>query len=188
MKCMTHLYDTRATSHPKQAQQGNWKRLTGVVMSSFCVTIQRNLSDITCGIAQSVDVCNHDLSHNLQATMIGNKVYIFGGEDRSRRAVADLFVLDMTSLQWSKPSIEGPVPTARSAHIACAVEDRFLLIFGGGSVARCFNDVWAFDTEASTWSSLKPAGPTPSARAGRDGSSSFLSGQKVLPSCEKAKP
>lgn len=98
--------------------------------------------------------------------MIGNKVYIFGGEDRSRRAVADLYVLDMTSLQWSKPTVEGPAPTARSAHIACAVEDRFLLVFGGGSVARCFNDVWAFDTETSSWTSLKPAGPAPSARAG----------------------
>lgn len=112
----------------------------------------------------SVHVINFDTS--LQATMIGNKVYIFGGEDRSRRAVADLFVLDMTSLQWSKPEVDGLLPTARSAHVACAVEDRFLLIFGGGSVARCYNDVWAFDTEAGTWSSLKPAGPAPSARAG----------------------
>ena len=97
---------------------------------------------------------------------MGNKVYIFGGEDRSRRAVADLYVLDMTSLQWSKPEVEGPSPSARSAHIACAVEDRFLVVFGGGSVARCYNDVWAFDTETSSWSSLKPAGPAPSARAG----------------------
>ena len=118
--------------------------------------------------------------------MIGNKVYIFGGEDRSRRAVADLFVLDMTSLQWSKPEVDGPLPTARSAHAACAVEDRFLLIFGGGSVARCYNDVWVFDTEAGTWSSLKPAGLAPSARAG-DSSHQFSQGPlpvKCLVACK----
>ena len=98
--------------------------------------------------------------------MIGNKVYIFGGEDKSRRAVNDLYVLDMNTLQWSHPKIEGPGPSARAAHISCAVEDRYLMIFGGGSVARCYNDLWAFDTEKQTWSSLKPAGVIPTPRAG----------------------
>ena len=101
-----------------------------------------------------------------QATMIGNKMYIFGGEDRSRRAVNDLFVLDMNSLAWEQPTSEGPSPSARSAHIACAVEDRFLVVFGGGSVARCFNDVWVLDTQGNKWNSLKPAGQVPSPRAG----------------------
>lgn len=98
--------------------------------------------------------------------MIGNKVYVFGGEDRLRRAVNDLFVLDMTSLEWSQPQVEGPSPTPRSAHVACVFEDRYLVVFGGGSVARCYNDLWVFDTQSNTWSNPKPGGTTPSARAG----------------------
>lgn len=98
--------------------------------------------------------------------MLGNKVYVFGGEDRSRRAVAHLFVLDMTTLQWQQPVVEGLAPSARAAHTACAVDDRFLVIFGGGSVARCYNDVWVLDTHSNTWSCPKPSGTVPSARAG----------------------
>lgn len=101
--------------------------------------------------------------------MVGNKVYIFGGEDKSRRAVNDLYVLDMDTLEWTKPEFEGPVPPARAAHIACTVEDRFLVVFGGGSVARCFNDLWVLDTSTQTWTQLKPAGPIPSPRAGEIG-------------------
>ena len=174
MKCKT-VNDMRMTLHPKYTQQWNWKRALATEHWQHEVrTVHQSLQEpllhlIFCesrlddSISQKIQSLS---SLFLQATTIGNKVYIFGGEDRSRRAVADLYVLDMTSLQWSKPDIQGPVPTARSAHIACAVEDRFLLVFGGGSVARCFNDVWAYDTETSNWSSLKPAGPAPVARAG----------------------
>ena len=38
--------------------------------------------------------------------MIGASVYVFGGEDRSRRAVNDLYVLDMASLTWSRPATQ----------------------------------------------------------------------------------
>jgi len=38
--------------------------------------------------------------------MIGASVYVFGGEDRSRRAVNDLYVLDMATLAWSRPETQ----------------------------------------------------------------------------------
>lgn len=140
-------------------------------------------------------------------------MYLFGGEDRARRAIADLCVLDLTSLTWEVPAVEGGSPSARSAHVAAAVDDRcdcscsvipwqrthssqfsqlpscdtvgspsiarqesasssdgfdgrYLLIFGGGSVAHCFADLWLLDTETHTWSNPRPEGQTPAPRAG----------------------
>ena len=102
----------------------------------------------------------------LQATLIGNCIYVFGGEDKARRAVNDLYVLDLTTLEWSLPTASGAPPSARSAHVAAAVDDRFLLVFGGGSVARCYNDLWVLDTETGAWSNPRPEGTPPTPRAG----------------------
>ena len=60
----------------------------------------------------------------------------------------------------------GTPPPARSAHAAAAYQNRFLLIFGGGSVANCYGDLHVLDTETMHWSQPATAGPAPSPRAG----------------------
>ena len=119
----------------------------------------------------------------MQATLIGSKVYVFGGEDSSRRPLGDLHVLNLTDMSWcgaedlrhgqtcpyrslptlskpshrplvwltmitlqvlsiffachrSAPETSGGGPAPRSAHVAAAYADRWLLVFGGGSLVR----------------------------------------------------
>ncbi|KAG2425945.1 hypothetical protein HXX76_013318 [Chlamydomonas incerta] len=103
------------------------------------------------------------------ATLIGDKVWVFGGEDGSRRALADVFVLDLASLTWSSPEVSGKAPPPRSASCATVYQERYLVAFGGGSVATCYSDVHVLDTETLTWSQPAQAGAKVSPRAGHSG-------------------
>lgn len=60
----------------------------------------------------------------------------------------------------------GTPPPARSAHAAAAYQNRFLLVFGGGSIASCYNDLHVLDTETMHWSQPATQGTQPSPRAG----------------------
>ncbi|CAL8471826.1 g11368 [Coccomyxa elongata] len=100
------------------------------------------------------------------ATLVGGNVYIFGGEDSSRRPMGELLVLDLVSMAWVRPDTSGLPPAARSAHTALAYKNRFLVIFGGGSVAHCYNDVTLLDTKTNEWSCPQTEGTPPTPRAG----------------------
>ncbi|KAL3133889.1 hypothetical protein ABBQ32_008347 [Trebouxia sp. C0010 RCD-2024] len=102
-------------------------------------------------------------------TLVGNKVYLFGGEDAARRPQGDLFVLDLADMQWQSPQVTGTPPPARSAHAAAAYQSRYLLVFGGGSIANCFNDLYVLDTETMHWSCPATQGEPPAPRAGHAG-------------------
>ena len=100
-------------------------------------------------------------------TMIGNRIYIFGGEDGARRPLNDLHMLNLESLTWKNLStVQNVPPTARSAHVSTSYADRYLLFFGGGSMATCFDDLVVFDTERLRWHSPTVRGRRPSPRAG----------------------
>uniref|UniRef100_A0A061SA78 Acyl--binding domain-containing protein 4-like n=1 Tax=Tetraselmis sp. GSL018 TaxID=582737 RepID=A0A061SA78_9CHLO len=100
------------------------------------------------------------------ATIIGSCLYVFGGEDNSRRLSDELFVLDLESMVWSKPETKGRKPSPRCAHVAAGFGGRYLLIFGGGSVAHCYQDLHVLDVEDMSWSVPAAAGQAPSPRAG----------------------
>jgi hypothetical protein len=59
-----------------------------------------------------------------QATLIGRSVYIFGGEDASRRPLGDLHILDLAAMAWVRPDTAGIPPAPRSAHTAVAYKVR----------------------------------------------------------------
>ncbi|KAF5836080.1 hypothetical protein DUNSADRAFT_6500 [Dunaliella salina] len=124
------------------------------------------------------------------ASLVGNKLYIFGGEDASRRALGDLHILDLPTMMWertvgvaagkpSKPQdihlvkVEGTPPSPRSAHITTVVHDRYIVFFGGGSVTTCFSDVHILDTRSEggrlRWIAASVQGPKVSPRAGHTG-------------------
>lgn len=100
------------------------------------------------------------------ATVIGNKAYVFGGEGLKRKLIDELWTLDLSTMEWDKPLTTGPIPSARSAHTACSFRNRYIVIFGGGSVATCFDDLAVLDTQTMEWSKPDTEGPTPPPRAG----------------------
>eukprot|EP00891_Asterochloris_glomerata_P009781 jgi/Astpho2/9781/gw1.00149.44.1_t len=99
-------------------------------------------------------------------TLLGSRLFLFGGEDVTRRPQATLYVLDLADMEWQTLSAAGVAPAARSAHVAAAYKGRYLIVFGGGSVAHCFNDLHVLDTETMEWSQPPVEGEQPSARAG----------------------
>jgi len=100
------------------------------------------------------------------ATLIGSKVYVFGGEDAKRKPLGELWTLDLATLEWDEPEVSGDAPLPRSAHSAVAYRNRHILYFGGGSVASCFNDLAVLDTQTMEWSVPETEGPVPPPRAG----------------------
>lgn len=69
---------------------------------------------------------------------MGAKVWVFGGEDAARRPLDDVHVLDLADMSWATPELSGKAPSRRSAHTAVAYNDRWLLVFGGGSLVRIY--------------------------------------------------
>ncbi|PPR86723.1 hypothetical protein GOBAR_AA33963 [Gossypium barbadense] len=63
----------------------------------------------------------------------------------------------------------GVPPSPRSDHAAAVHAERYLLIFGGGSHATCFNDLHVLDLQAMEWSRPTQQGEIPSPRAGHAG-------------------
>ncbi|WOH14348.1 hypothetical protein DCAR_0933867 [Daucus carota subsp. sativus] len=103
------------------------------------------------------------------ATLVGTSVVIFGGQDAKRSLLNDLHILDLETLTWDEIDTLGVPPSPRSDHAAAVHAERYLLIFGGGSHATCFNDLHVLDLQTMEWSRPTQQGPVPSPRAGHAG-------------------
>ena len=68
---------------------------------------------------------------------------------------------------WTELTPQGARPDARFGHdMVLDSSAGLLMLFGGGAGAKKFNDTWAYDPLANTWSVLAPSGAQPEARDG----------------------
>jgi len=89
---------------------------------------------------------------------IGTKIYIFGGAQWSANANEwlsksnDLFILDTTTMEWSKPSVIGTPPTV-STFPAMFAYGRHIWVIGGGTLNGGYvsERYWIFDTVSLKW-------------------------------------
>lgn len=102
-------------------------------------------------------------------TLVGATLVIFGGQDAERSLLNDLHILDLETMTWDDIDAIGTPPSPRSDHAAACHAERYLLIFGGGSHATCFNDLHVLDLHTMEWSRPKQQGVTPGPRAGHAG-------------------
>ncbi|XVF06048.1 hypothetical protein REPUB_Repub06bG0014700 [Reevesia pubescens] len=102
-------------------------------------------------------------------TQVGTTLVIFGGQDAKRALLNDLHILDLETLTWDEIDAVGVPPSPRSDHAAAVHAERYLLIFGGGSHATCFNDLHVLDLQAMEWSRPTQQGEIPTPRAGHAG-------------------
>ncbi|KAL3631699.1 acyl-CoA-binding domain-containing protein 4 [Castilleja foliolosa] len=102
-------------------------------------------------------------------TLAGMTLVIFGGQAANRSLLNDLHILDLESMTWDEMNTMGVPPSPRSDHAAAVHADRYLLIFGGGSHATCFNDLHVLDLQTMEWSRPTHQGEIPSPRAGHAG-------------------
>ncbi|KAA8536858.1 hypothetical protein F0562_029336 [Nyssa sinensis] len=102
-------------------------------------------------------------------TLVGTSLVIFGGQDANRSLLNDLHILDLETMTWDEIDTLGVPPSPRSDHAAAVHAERYLLIFGGGSHATCFNDLHVLDLQAMEWSRPTQQGDIPTPRAGHAG-------------------
>ncbi|CAO2832746.1 unnamed protein product [Amaranthus hypochondriacus] len=102
-------------------------------------------------------------------TLVGSSLVIFGGQNAKRTLLNDLHLLDLETMTWDEFDAAGLPPSPRSDHAAAVHAERYLLIFGGGSHAACFNDLHVLDLQAMEWSRPTQQGDIPTPRAGHAG-------------------
>ena len=55
-----------------------------------------------------------------QSSLVGNKLFIFGGEDSARRAMGDLTILDLPSMTWERTvSVAVGKPAKPQVQLVC---------------------------------------------------------------------
>ncbi|XP_058076208.1 acyl-CoA-binding domain-containing protein 4-like isoform X2 [Magnolia sinica] len=102
-------------------------------------------------------------------TLVGTSLVMFGGQDAKRSLLNDLHILDLETMTWDEIDAVGMPPSPRSDHAAAVHAERYLLIFGGGSHATCFNDLHVLDLQSMEWSRPTQQGDIPTPRAGHAG-------------------
>lgn len=71
-------------------------------------------------------------------TILGDKLYVFGGRVLSRSRpplTSDLYELDLIRRHWTKMEATGDIPPPRYFHSVCALGDNKLVCYGGMSPA-----------------------------------------------------
>ncbi|XP_051872080.1 uncharacterized protein zgc:163014 [Pristis pectinata] len=86
------------------------------------------------------------------ATLLRDKLILFGG-NRSRMFLNDLHILDLGYMEYINVQIPGP-PAPRCRHAAVPVNENKVLISGGYNLTGALQDVFIFNTDTYSWSSL----------------------------------
>lgn len=125
----------------------------------------------------------------VQAAVIGGKIYVPGGRTISGESTNILEIFDPGADQWERGA---DLPTALSAYALIAFEGR-LYLFGGWDGSQYTNQTYVFDPHGNGWSALTPM-PTRRGFAGaaQAGGKIYVVGgkdsQKVLPVVEVYSP
>lgn len=140
-----------------------------------------NLSGLVCNVHRTTGKEPHALV-GATTTILGDKLYVFGGRRISRTRpslTSDLYELDLLRRHWTKLETKGDIPPPRYFHSMCALGDNKLVCYGGmspdcGSVVSnpseqpdaqvsVMSDVHIFDVPTRTWMKVTTA-ETPQGR------------------------
>ncbi|KAI9931024.1 hypothetical protein MW887_010679 [Aspergillus wentii] len=141
-----------------------------------------NLSGLVCNVRRTTGREPHPLV-GATTTILGDKLYVFGGRVLSRsrpQLTSDLYELDLIRRHWTKVEATGDVPPPRYFHSVCALGDNKLVCYGGMSPAPndavpngsgqesqpevvVMSDIHVFDVPSRTWTRV-PASDSPQGR------------------------
>lgn len=96
-----------------------------------------NLSGLVCNVHRCTGKEPHALV-GATTTILGDKLYVFGGRVLSRRRpqlTSDLHELDLVKRHWTRIDAVGDIPPPRYFHSICALGDTKLICYGGMSPA-----------------------------------------------------
>eukprot|EP01112_Ceratiomyxa_fruticulosa_P007534 TRINITY_DN195_c1_g1_i1.p1 TRINITY_DN195_c1_g1~~TRINITY_DN195_c1_g1_i1.p1 ORF type:complete len:897 (+),score=204.07 TRINITY_DN195_c1_g1_i1:314-3004(+) len=109
--------------------------------------------------------------------VVGKKLFVFGGSAYSSKGSSsggtkespltivksDLHVLDLPTLTWSVPTVQGIPPSARYAHTATLISTK-IFVFGGFNGRTYLEDLVVLDVLTMTWYAPPVKGTPPSPR------------------------
>ncbi|EUC47702.1 hypothetical protein COCMIDRAFT_89382 [Bipolaris oryzae ATCC 44560] len=96
------------------------------------------LSGLVCNVHRTTGREPHPLV-GATTTILGDKLYVFGGRRLSRtrpQLTSDLYELDLVKRHWTKVETKGDIPPPRYFHSVCALGDTKLVCYGGMSPAN----------------------------------------------------
>ncbi|ETI29136.1 hypothetical protein G647_01589 [Cladophialophora carrionii CBS 160.54] len=96
-----------------------------------------NLSGLVCNVHRTTGEEPHALV-GATTTILGDKLYVFGGRIHSRtkpQLTSDLYELDLIRRHWTRLEALGDIPPPRYFHSVCALGDSKLVCYGGMSPA-----------------------------------------------------
>ena len=96
-----------------------------------------NLSGLVCNIHRTTGKEPSGLV-GASTTILGDKLYVFGGRKVSRRRnqlISALYELDLIRRHWTRVETQGQPPPPRYFHSVCALGDTKLICYGGMSPA-----------------------------------------------------
>ncbi|KIW72228.1 hypothetical protein PV04_00438 [Phialophora macrospora] len=92
-----------------------------------------NLSGLVCNVHRTTGDEPHALV-GAATTILGDKLYVFGGRIHSRtkpQLTSDLYELDLIRRHWTRIDALGDIPPPRYFHSVCALGDSKLVCYGG---------------------------------------------------------
>jgi len=98
------------------------------------------------------------------STVVGRKIYIFGGANSSgsrndSSGFCDLYELDIDSMTWTECETQGTPPSPCYGHTATYIGNDKILFFGGKGY-KVLNQINILDTKTMTWKQYAYAGNT----------------------------
>ncbi|KAK8195264.1 hypothetical protein IWZ00DRAFT_522931 [Phyllosticta capitalensis] len=135
------------------------------------------LSGLVCNVHRTTGKEPHPLV-GATTTILGDKLYVFGGRRLSRTRptlINDLYELDLIRRNWTKLETRGDVPPPRYFHSVCTLGDSKLVCYGGMSPAALANgqptsaqnpqdaqpevvvmsDIHIFDVHSRSWTKIE---------------------------------
>lgn len=94
----------------------------------------------------------------------GDKVYMWGGRNNAV-ACDTLSCFDLTTLEWSTPTVSGMVPYAKDGHTACVIGNK-MYVFGGFEYLtdQYSQEVHCLNLDTMQWTFINATGTPPSHR------------------------
>ncbi|TQN70798.1 Protein ral2 [Colletotrichum shisoi] len=135
-----------------------------------------HLSGLMCNVHRTTGREPHPLV-GATTTILGDKLYVFGGRilSRSRPAplTSDLYELDLIRRHWSKLETTGDIPPPRYFHSMCALGDTKMVCYGGMSPTpnqsaagpdqqpevTVMSDIYIYDVPSRKWTYIPTQDP-----------------------------
>ena len=129
-----------------------------------------HLSGLVCNVHRTTGREPHPLV-GATTTVLGDKLYVFGGRRLSRskpQLTSNLYELDLIRRHWTKLDCKGDIPPPRYFHSVCGLGESKLVCYGGMSPAAAnpempadaqpevivMSDIHVYDVPTRTWTKV----------------------------------